>query len=127
MPEGQIVWCFTCKHEIKPEVSKVLWELEVPEQEIVRFVDDIVWNRILGIKCWLPSSLRRTFRSKALEKFPYSADERKNCVKEQEEAFWSQDAPTGSWWDSLFVHQKSCKGVSAIVRHPLRHEWVVQE
>ena len=126
IPEGQIVWCFTCRDEIKPEVPKVLWELEVPEKEIVRFVDDIVWNRILGIRCALPTRLRQCFHREAIETFPDNPSKRNDYREKKVDAFWRKDAPTGNWWDLLFV-QKSCEGASAIVRHPLRHGWVVHK
>ena len=46
----QLIWCCSVR-EPHPLKDRVEWVIDVPVSEILAFVDDFVWNRILGIDC----------------------------------------------------------------------------
>ena len=123
----QFIWCHTKPNQriILPHDSEVEWILEVPSTEILAFTDDVVWNRILGIRCGLPRELERMWKNESLKCHPYDSVARDRFVKSRRDAFWNQTPPPGGWWDCLFVDERSDEFVSAIVPHPVRNEWVV--
>ena len=123
---GKIVWCYTVPHQrtVLPCHTDVEWILAVPRESILRFVDDIVWNRILGIRCALPSKIRHDWCDKALHRFPDDADARKRSEEELEESFWAQPPPGESWWSALFTREAASEHVSALIPHPIKDEWV---
>lgn len=124
--DGQLVWCYTHEEDIRiTGVEKTKWTLSVPEPSVLRLIDDLVWNRILGIECNVRSDMRRQWREEALEKYP--DDARASRAHEQEclEAFWRQEPKGSGWWDELFADQPG-ECVSALVGHPVPVEWVVE-
>jgi hypothetical protein len=123
----QFIWCYTVPNQriISAAHMEVEWVLDVPPEAILRFVDDLVWNRILGIRCALPPSMRFTWKQQALRRFPNDITARRESEQQQEEAFWTQPPPSESWWDNLFVEQQAKQLVSALVRHPVEPEWVL--
>lgn len=124
----QFIWCYTVpnQHFTVPSRTEVEWILDVPTAAVLRFVDDIVWNRILGVRCALPASIRFKWKDEAYRQFPRNAQRRHAAEKALEEAFWSQEPPRGSWWNVLFVEPQSGEMVTALVRHPVLPEWVLK-
>lgn len=124
---SQFVWCYTVPDQriVLPCHTQVERILDVPRESILRFVDGIVWNRILGIRCELPSEIWHTWRDEALHRFPEDRAARKRFRDEQEEVFWAQQPPGESWWDTLFTPNGPGENVSALVRHPVPKAWVV--
>ena len=124
---SQFVWCFTLPDRwiVTPGQTEVEWVLDVPCKAILKFVDDIVWNRILGEECILPGTMRDEFWDQALQRFPDDADAREQFVKEREESFWAKPPPSGDWWDCLFTQDHAGEYVSALVPHPCQLDWVV--
>ncbi|MCH7702889.1 MAG: hypothetical protein IID37_14490, partial [Planctomycetes bacterium] len=124
---GQLIWCYTVPDQriVRPCHTEVEWVLDVPPKSILQLVDDIVWNRILGIRCTLPPKIRHAWRDEALRRFPYDAGARAGFETEQEESFWTQPPSGESWWDVLFVREEAREGVSALVPHPVEAEWIV--
>jgi hypothetical protein len=124
IPEGQVVWCYTNEDDIaKTGVEKVKWELYVPGPEIIRFIDDLVWNRILGIKCSVRGDIRRQWRREALKKFPNDPEASEVYEKRCFENFWSQEPKSGNWWNELFTENVG-SGVSALIGHPIPIKWI---
>lgn len=120
----QIIWCLTKRDA--PFLDRVEWVLDVPCDEIVKFVDNIVWNRMLGKRPRPPKRIRDEITNEAFSKFPQDSDARRRLEQELEDQFWSQPPPEGtSWWDHLFVAPAASEDVCALVRHPLKPEWVV--
>lgn len=124
---SQFVWCYTVpdQHIVLPCHTKVEWVLDVTPKSILRFVDDIVWNRILGIRCALPTKIRLDWFNEALHRFPEDTAARERFLTEREESFWAQPPPGGSWWNSLFTRDEARECVSALVPHPVAAEWVL--
>ncbi len=96
---SQFIWCYTApdQHIVLPCHTEVEWSLDVPRDSILRFVDDIVLNRILGIRCGLPSKIRYGWLDEALQRFPYDAAARDCFRAEREDSFWTQSPPGESW------------------------------
>ena len=124
----QFVWCYTKPDQriVLPVHTEVEWILEIPSDNILAFIDDIVWNRILGIECGLPRYLELQWKRASMECFPDDSEARTKYVKSQRKQFWGQTPPLGDWLTELFVKEQSCEFVSAIVPHPVREAWVVQ-
>lgn len=127
---GQVVWCWCCTHEndIPPitGVKKIKWELCVPVSEVLQFIDDIVWNRILGIKCCVRSDMKYKWRKEALAKYPHNSVDSKAYEKQCCENFWKRKPESGSWWNELFVDDPG-EAVSALVKHPVPTQWVLSK
>ncbi len=123
----QVVWCYTIPNQriVLPHHTEVEWILEVPCEAILKFVDGIVWNRILGIRCALPNAMRYAWKDQALRRYPYDVRRRHSAEEELEELFWAQPPQNGSWWDNLLVEGRSEECIRALVPHPCRLEWVL--
>lgn len=123
----QLIWCYTKPNQriILPHHSEVEWILDVPTVKILAFIDDIVWNRILGIRCGLPRELERKWKDESINRHPYDPNAAHKFVKSRRDEFWSQSTPPGGWWSCLFVNERSDEFVSAIIPHPVQDEWVV--
>ena len=116
----QIVWCYTVPNQYSPTgIGRVEWLLDISDEAITAFVDDIVWNRILGVRCGLPTALRSKWKDEAIAAHPEDAAGRKVHVEKQTEKFWSLEAPDGDWWKVLFVAQQARECVSALIDHPI--------
>ncbi len=115
-PKGQIIWCYTENDNItKSGTEKILWELQIPHKKVLCFLDSLIWNRILGIRCGVGNTLRRKWMKEANEKCP---DDSHSYFEKCVEDFWGQKPKTGSWWDELFV-QRTGECVDAIIHHPV--------
>ncbi|MBP7937534.1 MAG: hypothetical protein KA354_23075 [Phycisphaerae bacterium] len=125
----QIIWCHTLpgQHIRIPGFSMVEWVLDVPPEEIMGFTDSLVWNRILGIKCGLPRSWHFKWRQAARELHPHDPDKWDEYEKAQEAEFWERPPPDGGWWKALCVDGRADENVVALVRHPLKPEWVLKQ
>ncbi len=127
IPDGQIIWCYTDKSDItKTGIIKKRWDLYLPVSEVIQFVDDMVWNRILGIKCDVPPSLRNQWRDESQKKFPSNPATAKVYEKECYNNYWMKKPKTGSWWDELFVSRIG-ECTSALIRHPVREDCIKNE
>jgi hypothetical protein len=121
----QFIWCYTVdRPERRGNVSK--WILDMQAAAILRFVDEVVWSRIRGERCVLPLALTRKWEDEAIARLGHDANRCLRAVADSEEAFWSQAPPGGSWWTQLFVEPQAQETVSALVPHPVRPEWVVE-
>ena len=99
-PDGQIVWCYTVNDHIpRTGIAKVLWCLDIPDDRILCFVDDIAWNKIIGQnQVALPRHLRHE---------------------------WDRQPKTGNWWDELVVSD-NVPGLltTALIQHPVPETYV---
>ena len=128
IPDGQVVWCYTNDGGIeKTSVKKVKWELYDPDLKIIRFIDDLVWNRILGIKCGVRNGMGggigRQWHEDALKKFLNDPEASEAYERTCFENFWSQESKSGNWWNELFTENAGI-GVSALIRHPVPCKWI---
>ena len=124
----QIIWCYTLPNQrpILPCRTEQEWFLDVPPEEILCFVDEIVWNRVLGIRCAVPNGLRFRWKNEAIARFPHDIDARHKHQEELADQFWDQSPPGRTWWESLFVEPQPGETISALVRHPIRHLWILR-
>lgn len=121
----QIIWCYTsCDEHKSTGLAKVRWALEVPGSEVFRYVDEIVWNRILGIECQLPLRLYYEWKDKAIRRHPNDHKARRIFHKEKSTEFWSREPPQNGWWDSLFVDKSEGEEIWALLQHPIPSAWV---
>jgi hypothetical protein len=94
-PDGQVVWCYTVDDYIpRTGIVRVLWCLDVPDDRILCFLDDVAWNKIIGQKqVALPRRLQNE---------------------------WDRQPRTGDWWDELFVSDNMPELLrTALIRHPV--------
>ena len=133
-PKGQIIWCYTEGNKItKAEgEEKILWTLQIPCKEVICFLDSLVWNRILKIKCRVTRTMRQQWINEAAEKYPEDTHSQESYIDQCEKDFWDQKPKTGSWWEELLVQGPS-EGIDAIIHHPVpeiaingREPWYVK-
>ncbi len=125
IPDGQVVWCCTDERDVVRTTEKMIeWELYVPGQEIICFIDDLVWNRILGSKCAVRREMYDQWHKEASEKFPNDLEASEAYKTKCYEDFWRQEPKSGNWWDELFTESAGNR-VSALIRHPIPcKEWI---
>jgi|GEM_PF-5141345 len=101
--DGQIVWCYTVNQHIpRTGIRKLLWCLDVPDDDVLCVVDDIAWNKIIGKG---QISLPRRFRQE-----------------------WNRQPKTGDWWDELIVADNTPAFLrTALIRYPLPQNFVVEK
>lgn len=128
IPNGQVIWCLTSRDDVvKTGVHLVLWDLEVPDSEIIAFIDDIAWIRIIGEKCCLPRKTWLQWRQRAIEQYGSETDKVDAYVDARRREFRNQKPPKGDWWKSLLLSSSEGASVSAIIRHPVPQSWVVEK
>jgi len=122
----RFLWCSTVRpvRYVQPVDPEVEWELEVPTAQILKFMDDIVWNRILGLTCDVPER-RKAWKKNAWDRFHDDADAYDRYMAEQREAFWNQAPPGGSWWNALFVEPQVGETITALIPFPVHKEWII--
>lgn len=126
VPDGQIIWCYTRKEDIpRTGTPKIMWSLAVPEDSVITYIDDIMWNCILEIRVNLTQSYRRPIRAKAGNKFPNDPYKRKNLEKELENKFWENKPPAEELWEKLLL-DKAVDGSPALIKHPIPDDWIIK-
>jgi len=93
--DGQVIWCSTTKEGIpRTGILKMLWCLDVAESTIICRIDDVAWNKILGV----PSiALPRHLKDK-----------------------WNRHPLDGDWWNELISYETQVGHLwSALIRHPV--------
>jgi hypothetical protein len=123
-PNGQMIWCDTDNSDIvKTGIEMILWELEVPADKIICFLDSLVWNRILGIQCGVSTTMRHQWIREGIERYP---DDYRAYVDRCEQEFWARKPRNGSWWEELFVENPGdC--VNALIDHPVPDSYVINK
>ena len=123
-PEGQIIWCYTERDDIvRTGEEKIRYEMKIPHENVICFLDSLVWNRILGIKCGVGNKMRRQWKEEGIEKCP---NDYHSYIEKRYEEFWNQKPKTGSWWDELFV-QNIGECIDAIIHHPVHENFVKEQ
>lgn len=118
------IWCYTVPNEyiLFDHETKVQWYLDVPSDSIMYFVNDVVWNRIIGEKTRPPEEILTSFRREADERFARDPIRRHRLVAELIEQFWT---PNGrEWQDLLSSEPTQSKWVSALVPYPIAKKWL---
>jgi hypothetical protein len=122
----QIIWCYTNREERhKTGVPQCEWALEVPDDRILRIVDGIVWNHIIGAKnCPGPSIDENEWKAEAHRLHPHDKDLRESFCANRRKAYWNQPPPPEGWWSRLFVSDISGECRWALIRHPVPTAWI---
>jgi hypothetical protein len=121
LPKYEVVWChvrddFTLEHW---EGYK-LWELEVSDDQILAIVDSFIWCRIID-KPSIPSSLRAQWRRDA----PHDHT-RGNYLDRKSTEYYAQSPPAGGWWSQL-SSDVSAEAPSALLKHPIPEDWIINK
>ncbi len=126
VPNGQVIWCYTQEGDIpRTNTLKTKWSLQVPENGVIKYVDDIMWNCILGIRVHMTPCYRRVLRAIAGIQFPYNGHKRRAFEKELEKEFWQKKHAPAELWDKLLLDE-AIPGSSALIRHPIPREWIIK-
>lgn len=126
VPDGQIIWCYTRKEDIiKTGSPTIMWSLEVPEYSVITYIDDIMWNRILGIQCCLTPSYKCNIRAEAENKFPNDPCKQRILEKELEKEFWENKPPAEELWGKLLL-DNAVDSLSALIKHPIPDDWIIK-
>lgn len=128
----QFLWFFTDEEETKNNPSKleykgkVLWEIEVPENEASKLVwiCPKAWNWIICRRECLPHKkfehLFKILNDRSLMRTPYSRVQ----FCEEYNIYW-QELSDDKLWEAAFYN---CCGVrecqNALVYHPVEKEWI---
>ena len=126
---NQIIWCYTRKEDFRETgVPMIEWAFEVPKANVLRFCDAVVWARIIGkAGSTPPDKLRGQLRKQVLSRFSYDPTKSKAYEAQIISEFWNQPAPSGDWWNHLFVEYTGQEGVDALISHPAHPSWYVGE
>jgi len=105
----QLIWCFADFHEAARQASrlafqkkgKVLWELDVPSNRILKHYCGVAWHWILyGFKCGPPKIVIDRWRREP---------ERKDELEEHFHRFWNSKALKS--YGMYFSWSELCQGV----------------
>ena len=122
----QYLWCYTNRAEIGHwPTTKVLWQLEVPEDRILAYICDSVWNKILGMDNFCPpQSLYFKWKKQALDLAPYDPDKRKEIQKRLKEQYYAPE-PENVLWGRLFLDKPTPEDCSALIPFPAKPAWII--
>jgi hypothetical protein len=127
----QIVWCYTQrKFPLTGETKeKTEWEIEVPLENVLSFIDGFVWAHIVkeGQRLRPPQLLYHHWIKQSIQLHPYDAAARRIFMDKMQADYDSQSPPTDGWWSRLFVPYSDTEGIDAIIAHPVKREWIKYE
>jgi hypothetical protein len=120
----QIIWCYVRRDEYHqlPNLTRIEWALNVPDNQILGMIDAYVWNKILGIKTY-----PRSLYSDWLDMAPTDESARLAYINKKIEDYHSQPEPSGGWWSRLFTKDSTIEGATALLRHPIPEHWVIRQ
>ena len=119
--DGQIVWCFTKYNSDRERwKGKIMKELQIPREKVLRFLDRSVWERIVG---WPPAYGRIRVQGWINEAPKGYSGGPSSYVEKCRQDFLNQKPKTGYWWDELFV-EETVKRADAIIDHPVPDNFV---
>jgi len=117
----QFHWCYTDMKEAKGNEKhyegKMLWELDVPEDKVIR-ICGMAWHWILNSRNTIPPKMIEQF----LDTFFWP--DRPSFVEDSNQ-YW-RNMNSRQLWNSLF-HKCEAKGCyDVLVRHPVAVSWVIR-
>jgi len=115
----QIVWCYTSHEQyiVYPWDSKIGWEIRVTDEQVLGYINSWTWERIIRTKAY-PPELRDQWLQHAIDN-DIDPDQ---YYEHQLNEYLSLPAPSGCWWNHLFVDKPTSynqSDVTVLVRHPL--------
>ena len=119
----KILWCYTDEGEAKKarasNQNKVLWKIDVPEENI-RYICSVAWHWILyGNGCVPPTKFEHFYR--VLTNGPFH----RNQFNKDFNAEWRM-MPEDALWDILFLDNLVEACSDAIVEHPIEENWLIK-
>lgn len=121
----QFIWCSTAREDAQLWKGRTEWTLDVPRSKVLRIVDNLVWNAIIGIRCHLPETSRRRIQHAAIMRYHNNNEAYEAFLAEME----TKHFPSGKvseLWDQLFLdHVSDVRSCSALVRYPVDRSYVV--
>ena len=101
--------------------------MEVPNSEILSFIHNFNWNRLIGREstCSLPEDIRSEFKHEALRLFPSNDTQRDDHFCKLEKEFRTKIPSSGTWWDHLIFNKIINENFSAIIKHPISTSWII--
>lgn len=116
------IFCYIRRenHMVLSNGNRCEWELDIPQDQILCFLDDVFWNSILDIRCMLSPERRNKIWLQVLEREPYDAEARMALEKRLTEEFFPSCSKE-QMWAQLFVDGPGQAGDqrSALVQHPV--------
>ena len=119
----QFVWCFTTDSCLQnPWNGRRLWRIDVPQDSILAYVNDCMWNHLIGSKS-VPMSLRNQWKNElyskraAGEQFDQEISWRE---REYHDSFPSREACLAA----LLSPKGPGEDVSALVSLPFDESWI---
>ncbi|MCK4999143.1 MAG: hypothetical protein KAS23_06400 [Anaerohalosphaera sp.] len=124
----EFLWCFPLK-QFHRESEKVVYELEVPKEEIITYICGCVWHKIIS-NC-------RDFSNRDCQ--AYWPEHSKEYVTQQNKKCFSKEL-VGKLWDRLFwpqptiipcpagikmLPQQKKEMCSALIKSPIEKEWII--
>lgn len=120
---AQFIWCCTSRECWRRQSGYCEWQLEVPQNQILRIVDCMVWNGILGTRAEPPRPLRTELLVEAMAEFPDAPDTAYKWYEERLNQLWS---PKGDPWESLFLSDPQDLKADILLEHPIDPSWVLE-
>lgn len=120
IPDGQIIWCYLDKTEIRKTSKKWCCGKSVYlYQKLLSML--MIW---FGIESRVPSSLFFQWRKEGIDKFPHNPTLAHDYERKCRDDYWAQKPKGNSWWDELFVKMDKGLSISALVLHPVQEDLI---
>ena len=125
----KFLWCFPLEN-FHRESEKAVYELEVPEEEILEYICECVWHKIIS-KCQKNFNNRDCYLHWPKHSRDYVEQQNKKCYStESEDRLWSRlfwPQPTTIPCPAGMVMQPNQrdKMCSALIKSPIEKEWII--
>jgi len=121
--EGQFLWYYTTDSWVQhPWSKRCLWPIEVPRVSILAFVDDRLWEHLIGSK-WVPRGLREQWERELFSQ-PVAREEFSQEVSKREREYHDSFPSRKECLKSLLSPAGPGEDVSALVSVPLDASWL---
>jgi hypothetical protein len=118
----QIIWCYGGRNgyqQLEGD-TRVVWELDVPDDRVLAIIDNWVWERIIDSNV-CPPDLREQWEYEAVQ----GNHDLDAYVEAKKHEYLSKPAPQGSWWTALFI-QAINDDATVLLKHPIPDSWVLR-
>jgi len=130
----KFLWCFPSKR-FHPESEKVLYHLEVPQTEILAYICECVWHKIVSncTKFYNQDCVDSLWkRKKDVQNYgDYIAEQNKRCFSKEAESqllnrlFWPQPTTTPCPAGITIQPQQRNEMCTALIKSPIDKRWIV--